>query len=31
VSHVLPITDWRTAFDLCLERKALKVLMYPVR
>jgi L-iditol 2-dehydrogenase len=30
VSHVLPITDWRTAFDLCVERKALKVLMYPV-
>ena len=29
VSHTLPITEWRTAFDLCLERKALKVLLYP--
>ena len=30
VSHKLPITDWRTAFDLCLNRQALKVLLYPV-
>lgn len=30
VSHTLPITEWRTAFDLCLSRQALKVLMYPV-
>jgi L-iditol 2-dehydrogenase len=29
VSDTLPITEWRTAFDLCLERKALKVLLYP--
>ena len=30
VSHRLPITEWRTAFDLCLNRQALKVLLYPV-
>jgi L-iditol 2-dehydrogenase len=30
VSHTLPITEWRTAFDLCLSRQALKVLLYPV-
>ena len=30
VSHTLPITEWRTAFDLCLNRQALKVLLYPV-
>jgi L-iditol 2-dehydrogenase len=30
VSHTLPITEWRTAFDLCLTRQALKVLLYPV-
>ena len=30
VSHKLPITDWRTAFDLVLNRQSLKVLMYPV-
>lgn len=29
VSHRLPIGEWRTAFDLCLERKALKVVLYP--
>jgi L-iditol 2-dehydrogenase len=29
VSHRLPIDEWRTAFDLCLERTALKVLLYP--
>ncbi len=30
VSHTLPITEWRTAFELCLARQALKVLLYPV-
>lgn len=30
VTARLPITDWRQAFDLCRDRKALKVLMYPV-
>jgi L-iditol 2-dehydrogenase len=30
ISHRLPITDWRTAFDLCLNRQALKVLLFPV-
>jgi L-iditol 2-dehydrogenase len=30
VSLTLPISDWRTAFDLCADRKALKVLMYPI-
>jgi len=30
VSHTLPITDWRTAFDLVSTRQSLKVLMYPV-
>jgi L-iditol 2-dehydrogenase len=30
VSHTLPITEWRAAFDLCLNRQALKVLLYPV-
>jgi L-iditol 2-dehydrogenase len=30
VSHKLPITDWRTAFDLVSNRQSLKVLMYPV-
>ena len=29
VSSKLPITEWRTAFELCTDRKALKVLMYP--
>jgi L-iditol 2-dehydrogenase len=30
VSHKLPITDWRTAFDLVSTRQSLKVLLYPV-
>ncbi len=30
VSTKLPISEWRTAFDLCAGKKALKVLMYPV-
>jgi L-iditol 2-dehydrogenase len=30
VTDKLPISDWRTAFDLCKNRKALKVLMYPI-
>jgi L-iditol 2-dehydrogenase len=29
VSTKLPISDWRTAFDLCTDKKALKVLLYP--
>jgi L-iditol 2-dehydrogenase len=30
VSHRLPITEWREAFDLVSNRRSLKVLMYPV-
>ena len=30
ISHRMPITEWRTAFDLCLTRQALKVVLYPV-
>lgn len=30
VSTKMPISDWRTAFALCADRKALKVLMYPI-
>lgn len=30
VSHALPITEWRQAFDLCLARQGLKVLLFPV-
>jgi L-iditol 2-dehydrogenase len=30
VSEKLPISEWRTAFDLCLNRTALKVLMFPI-
>lgn len=30
VTHTLPISDWRRAFDLCATRKAIKVLMYPI-
>ena len=29
ISVKLPISEWRTAFDLCTSKKALKVLMYP--
>jgi L-iditol 2-dehydrogenase len=29
ISAKLPISDWRTAFSLCEEKKAVKVLMYP--
>ena len=29
ISTKLPITEWRTAFGLCEEKKAIKVLMYP--
>jgi len=29
VSAKLPISEWRTAFDLCMEKQALKVLMFP--
>ena len=30
VSRTLPLSEWRTAFDLCAERQALKVLLYPI-
>lgn len=30
VSDKLPISEWRTAFDLCRRRETLKVLMYPI-
>ncbi len=30
VTTKLPILEWRTAFDLCADKKALKVLMHPV-
>jgi L-iditol 2-dehydrogenase len=30
ISVQLPITEWRQAFDLCMDKKALKVLMHPV-
>jgi L-iditol 2-dehydrogenase len=30
ISEKLPITEWRRGFDLCMNRKALKVVMYPV-
>ena len=30
VSNKLPISEWRTAFNLCRSRKALKVLMSPI-
>jgi L-iditol 2-dehydrogenase len=29
ISVKLPITEWRKAFELCQDRKALKVLMHP--
>jgi L-iditol 2-dehydrogenase len=29
ISTKLPISEWRTAFGLCMDKKALKVLMYP--
>jgi L-iditol 2-dehydrogenase len=29
VTVKLPITEWRTAFDLCTSKKAIKVLIYP--
>jgi len=29
ISVALPITEWRTAFELCADRKAIKVLMHP--
>jgi L-iditol 2-dehydrogenase len=31
VSVKLPISQWRTAFGLCADKKAIKVLMYPER
>jgi len=30
ISHRLPITEWEQAFNLCMDKKALKVLMHPV-
>jgi L-iditol 2-dehydrogenase len=30
ISAKLPITEWEQAFDLCLTKKAVKVLMYPL-
>jgi L-iditol 2-dehydrogenase len=29
ITNKLPISEWRTAFRLCDEKKAIKVLMYP--
>ena len=29
ISAKLPLSDWRKAFDRCVEKKALKVLLYP--
>jgi L-iditol 2-dehydrogenase len=29
VSGKLPISEWRTAFDLCMGKQGLKILMYP--
>ena len=29
VSAKLPISEWRKAFDLCAQKRAVKVLMYP--
>jgi L-iditol 2-dehydrogenase len=29
VSVKLPISDWRRAFELCVDRSALKVLLHP--
>jgi L-iditol 2-dehydrogenase len=29
VSKKLPISEWRTAFDLCRDKKVVKVLLYP--
>ena len=29
ISVKLPISDWKKAFDLCVDKKALKVVMYP--
>jgi L-iditol 2-dehydrogenase len=30
ISHKLPISDWENAFNLCVNKKALKVVMYPI-
>ena len=29
ISARLPISEWRTAFELCEDKKGIKVLMYP--
>ena len=30
ISAKLPISDWEKAFDLCMTKQAVKVLMYPI-
>jgi L-iditol 2-dehydrogenase len=30
ISHKLPITEWEQAFNLCMDKQALKVVMHPV-
>jgi L-iditol 2-dehydrogenase len=30
ISEKLPITEWQKAFELCMDKKALKVVMHPV-
>jgi len=29
ISNKLPLSEWRTAFQLCADKTAIKVLMYP--
>ncbi len=29
ISAKLPLSEWRKGFNLCSEKKALKVLLYP--
>jgi threonine dehydrogenase-like Zn-dependent dehydrogenase len=29
ISAKLPLSEWRTGFDLCVNKEALKVLLYP--
>jgi len=29
ISDILPLTEWRRAFDMCMGRKALKAVLYP--
>ena len=30
VSERLPISEWRTAFQMCMDKTALKVVLYPI-